>query len=290
MTFDEHVGHTFAELTDRLRDEIARQVDAERAAGQRLVEAVRAMDGARSLSQILDALVSSAGREAARAAILMVQGEELRGWRFVGFDPTPEDTMTFPLSEAGIVGEAVRTAAPVSGGIRDDIAAPGFAGLPPGREMLAVPIPMSGQVIAVLYADQGVGMPQEGGVSAAWAGPIEIMARHAARCLEVVTAFRAAQALTGRPEAPRAEDEQAARRYARLLTSEIKLYHEADVIAGRRERDLGSRLGGEIARARMLYEERIPPAVRQAGDYFQAEVVRTLADGDASLLDFGREK
>ena len=50
-----------------------------------------------------------------------------------------------------------------------------------------------------------------------------------------------------------------ARRYARLLVSEIRLYHETAVIDGRRDRDLATRLGGEIARARVMYEQRVPP-------------------------------
>jgi hypothetical protein len=111
------------------------------------------------------------------------------------------------------------------------------------------------------------------------------MSRHVARCLEVFTAYRSAQVLNeaGRPGAP-ADDEQAARRYARLLISEIKLYHEADVVAGRRERDLASRLGGEIARARVLYEQRVPAHIRQSTDCFHDELVHTLADGDRELI------
>jgi hypothetical protein len=81
------------------------------------------------------------------------------------------------------------------------------------------------------------------------------------------------------------EDEASARRYARLLVSEIKLYHESAVLDGRRDRDLATRLGGEITRARVLYEQRVPPHVPQRADLFHDELVRTLADGDASLLE-----
>jgi len=126
-------------------------------------------------------------------------------------------------------------------------------------------------------------------------GAIEIMARYAARCLEALTAFKAARALTERPGEPNAhapaasveaiaEEDASARRYARLLVSEIKLYHEAAVVDGRRDRDLATRLGGEIARARVLYEQRVPPQVRERGDYFHDELVRTLANGDPTLL------
>ena len=37
--------------------------------------------------------------------------------------------------------------------------APSFGDLPPGLETLALPLPVSGQVVAVLYADQGPGDP-----------------------------------------------------------------------------------------------------------------------------------
>ena len=41
----------------------------------------------------------------------------------------------------------------------------------------------------------------------------------------------------------------------------------------------------EIARAQALYEQRVPDAVRRSTDFFRAELVRTLAGGDATLLD-----
>jgi hypothetical protein len=80
------------------------------------------------------------------------------------------------------------------------------------------------------------------------------------------------------------DDEDAARRYARLLVSEIKLYHEAAVTQGRRDRNVLERLRQEIDRARRLYDERVPPAILARTDYFNLELVRTLANGDATLL------
>ena len=124
--------------------------------------------------------------------------------------------------------------------------------------------------------------------------PLEILTRFASQRLEALTAIKAARSLTGKADAaaPRAgqnddsaDEHAAARRYARLLVSEIKLYHEPQVAEGRRERDLATRLGGEIARVRTLYEQRVPPEVRQSTDYVHEELIRTLADGDASLLD-----
>jgi hypothetical protein len=75
-----------------------------------------------------------------------------------------------------------------------------------------------------------------------------------------------------------------ARRYARLLVSEIKLYNEAAVRAGRERRDLLARLGPEIDRARRLYEERVPTTIFNREHLFEEELLQTLAEGDPSLL------
>jgi len=165
---------------------------------------------------------------------------------------------------------------------------------------VAIPIVIGGQAVAVLYADAGLetGNDQQGTPNREPGTlnlePLEILTRFASQRLEALTAIKAARSLTvdadvrapargGNDES--ADQHAAARRYARLLVSEIKLYHEPQVAEGRRERDLATRLGGEIARVRTLYEQRVPAEVRQHTDYVHEELIRTLADGDASLLE-----
>ena len=75
-----------------------------------------------------------------------------------------------------------------------------------------------------------------------------------------------------------------ARRFARLLVSEIKLYNEPKVEQGRRSRDLYERLKEDIDRSRQMYDERIPEDVRKSSNYFYDELVRVLADGNAEVL------
>jgi len=75
-----------------------------------------------------------------------------------------------------------------------------------------------------------------------------------------------------------------ARRLARLLISEIKLYNEEQVEEGRRQRDIYRRLREDIDRSRQLYEERVSEKVRSTADYFQQELVRNLAGGDSQAL------
>ena len=75
-----------------------------------------------------------------------------------------------------------------------------------------------------------------------------------------------------------------ARRFARLLVSEIKLYNEQKVAEGRSEGDLYQRLREYIDRSREMYDKRVKPEVAQRYDYFHNELVRTLAEGDESKL------
>jgi hypothetical protein len=75
-----------------------------------------------------------------------------------------------------------------------------------------------------------------------------------------------------------------ARRFARLLISEIKLYNEQKVVEGRSEHDLYDRLREYIDRSREMYDKRVKAEVASRYDYFHGELVNTLAEGDAAKL------
>jgi hypothetical protein len=84
------------------------------------------------------------------------------------------------------------------------------------------------------------------------------------------------------PEDQKAHDD--AKRFARLVVSEIKLYNETKVAEGRRSRDLYERLKDDVERGRQMYTDRVPAAVRATTNYFYDELVRILAGGDESAL------
>jgi spore germination protein GerM len=84
------------------------------------------------------------------------------------------------------------------------------------------------------------------------------------------------------PEQQKAHDD--ARRFARLVVSEIKLYNEAKVAEGRKTKDIYERLKEDIERGRQMYSDRVAADVRDATDYFQDELVRILGGGDAGAL------
>ena len=75
-----------------------------------------------------------------------------------------------------------------------------------------------------------------------------------------------------------------ARRFARLLVSEIKLYNEPKVKEGRSKGDLYDRLREDIDRSRQMYDKRVAPPVAARHDYFHQELVNMLAEGDPAKL------
>jgi len=159
-----------------------------------LADAFRAIDAARSLSEILDTLTASVGRQASRVAVLLVRGPELRAWRSVGLGSA--DLFPLQLDSAGIVRDAVRTQSTASADASSVGASstPAFAATRPGKDLLAVPLIVGGEVVAVVYADQADGdVASRLAPATSWRSTIELVTRHAARSLEAVTAFRAAQ-------------------------------------------------------------------------------------------------
>src|SRR3954454_7011198 len=111
MTLDERLQRAVDTLGDKfrdtLRDDLARELQslsadwkaeaappappaptapaADITAVVRLADAVRAIDEATSLSDILDRLAASAGNESARAGVFLVRADELCSFRLSGF-------------------------------------------------------------------------------------------------------------------------------------------------------------------------------------------------------------
>lgn len=253
----------------------------------RLLQTVTAIGAARSLSDVLARTVSGAAAEAPRAALFVANGPQLEEWAADPLPPLSSGIVRHDGQEAGVLGAAAVTGELALTG--NGTAAPDFARLDAGRSAIAVPLLVGGQPVAVLYADDGG--EAGAGAPSGWREAMEIIGRHASACLAYLTAVRTADAIRLMDDAAtssRAEgqagNDQAARRYAKLLVSEIKLYNEAAVRIGREKRDLLRRLKPEIERARRLYDQRVPPGFASRDACFQLELVQTLADGDAALL------
>jgi hypothetical protein len=75
-----------------------------------------------------------------------------------------------------------------------------------------------------------------------------------------------------------------AQRFARLLMDEIKLYNQAKVSEGRKHKDLYDRLKEDIEKSRSTYHKRYGNTLAGEADYFNQELIRSLAEDDVSLL------
>ena len=85
---------------------------------------------------------------------------------------------------------------------------------------------------------------------------------------------------------PRPSVNATAQRFARVKVAEIQLYHASSVKAGRVAKDLYGWLKPHIDAAREAFRERFLTRGNNA-DYIHAELLRTLANDDATLLGPG---
>ena len=90
------------------------------------------------------------------------------------------------------------------------------------------------------------------------------------------------QAISTPPDA----SHEKARRFAKLLVEEIKLYNQSKVAEGRARCDLYSRLREDIEKSRAAYHKRYGETVRDV-DYFSQELMRILADNNRSVMGAG---
>lgn len=75
-----------------------------------------------------------------------------------------------------------------------------------------------------------------------------------------------------------------ARRFAKLLVSEIELYNRAKVADGRKNQDLYKRLKSDIDRSRLTFEKRFGKSLSRQVDYFHDELVKNLGANDSAVL------
>ncbi len=74
-----------------------------------------------------------------------------------------------------------------------------------------------------------------------------------------------------------------AKRFARLLVAEIKLYNESKIERGKRANDIYSQLETEINQARRKYNGRVNSNLTDK-DYFDEQIIELLADGGAGKM------
>jgi hypothetical protein len=155
---------------------------------QQIVDAIRAVDSASSIGDVLECVAHAAKSYSQRSALLMVRGARLTTWRTGDF-PGAQDRH---LDECGLIAAAVQQRRPqvrFEGTPDGDAPLPSFAADAGARDAVAVPIVLGGEAVAVLYADA-----PRGGDTAdrRWPLALEVVTRYASRVIEAITLQRSA--------------------------------------------------------------------------------------------------
>jgi len=259
------------------------------------LHAVRRLDEANGQVEVLLRLLEECLRHASRAALLVERDGGMHVWKRVGFAGPSDERRGSALPEGGAlrrVREGLPQALPAGNaisralGAEDAVAAVIFP--------FVVRESVSGAVYADTFADGRSTFDPDGVALLAWLGGLavdrlagrKLVPAPALRPIERADAADAAPSPIGGPLASPWDGDRRdeARRFARLLASEIKLYNEGAVREGRERGNLYFRLREDIERGRRLYEERVPADVRGGGDYYYEELVDVLAEGRPEAL------
>ena len=259
---------------------------------------------------ILRALLEGAAKFSGRAALFVIRGGTATGWQARGFDDDDGIKKFSVDTSDGLASRAVQDRMPAAAAAAEfDSKFISAVGNPTDGNAVVLPLVVKEKVAALVYADAGTA---DGTLDPS---ALHLLVRSAGQWLEMLALRKSGGAAAAEPEKevqpeppPRAparaaeppppppsvpepsipaEDQEIhkkAKRFAKLLVDEIKLYNQAKVAEGRQKRDLYDRLKEDIEKSRTTYEKRYGQTPAASGDYFTQEVIRILAEEDVALL------
>jgi hypothetical protein len=303
----EHHAAAFREaLSQRLLEELEGKLGTPPGAAPTdlLNSAVASVQDAVSQTDILKSLLDGSSNFSRRAALFVVRGSTATGWQARGFADNDAIKSFSTDCSSGLAARVVTSHTPAGAAASEfDVNFVQRFGAPADGNVLLLPLVIKSKVAAVIYADGG-----PDGADGLDRSAMELLVRSTGLWLEVLSfrktvpesahpdpqhAAAAAPVETAPPQADPAaaaspalkEDEvhSKARRFAKLLVEEIKLYNQQKVQEGRSNRDLYDRLKEDIDKSKATYERRYGQTVTDV-DYFSQELVRILADNDRAAL------
>lgn len=265
--------------------------------------AASAIQESASQAEILRHLLEGAARFCGRAAIFVIKTGTMTGWQGIGFENNDE-VKSFNLSaSAGLADRAIQGRAPVSGKAEEfDSGFVSTLTAPVDGNCAVLPLVVKEKVAALIYADAGKLPDNTVDLSA-----LTLLCRYTALWLELVALRKAgvtapaeeghAHTAAPAPPAPVAAEADAAamatpeddahkkaRRFAKLLVDEIKLYNQSKVTEGKQNHDLYDRLREDIEKSRAAYDKKFSGTPASSANYFTQELIRVLADNDVTLM------
>jgi hypothetical protein len=282
------------------------------------------MQGSASQTEILGGLLDGTAKFAARVALFVVRGGSASGWQARGFDDEGSVKKVTVDPGHGLAGRAMsdkEAASAAAAEFSSDLVR--AVGNPGDGNCVVVPLVVRDKVPALLYADGGLerggkldssavellvrstgywlellGARKAGGIADAPPLPPEPVRPMAAAAEPPRPApppppppmYAAppppAPAAVSDVAVPAGDEElhKKAKRFAKLLVDEIKLYNQAKVTEGRSHNDLYDRLKDDIEKSRAMYDKRYASTSVGSARYFDQELVRILAENDVAKL------
>jgi hypothetical protein len=271
-------------------------------------------------SEIFRALLEGTVVGAPRAAVFLMREGRWKGWSSIGYSHTAAQAQrqTTAPAEAGWLAALAAEEDMRWRSLGAGESVPDF-GQPHAADAVGLPLRVGGKAVAILVAERRAaeqpwspaalailcqaarlrleldlawrrlkshtGATASGGdavpaaASRGASADVPVPAAPAAAPTEIA-AWSGAAAGGAEPN-PRIEE---ARRYARLVATDIRLYNEEAVAVGRRERDLTRRLGEQLQRGRDAFSQRFPDLGSDGMKLLDDAYVQVLAGGDASLI------
>jgi hypothetical protein len=274
-------------------------------APEELDRLVRSLVDSATPTDVFKVLLEGSRQAVPRAAIFLIRQGRIKGWGSVGYGSEPsklQRNYSTP-ADAGWLAQvaASETAISESGSVTADL----DFGQPPAAEAFGITVRVLDKPIAILVAERSAD-------ESPWLSPLlGMLVRVAELRLDLDLVRRklkmavgtpviveqeeavAEQAVAEEPEAAAAKVEvddtemDAARRYAKLLATDIRLYNEEAVLLGRRNGDLVERLGEHLDRGKATFLRRHGELGPTALEILHEAYLQVLAGGDAELMPTG---
>jgi hypothetical protein len=319
---ESHVSELRREVAERVLKEIGPALEGGPGSGSApggaptdvLNSAIATIQDLNSQSEILRTLLDGAARFSGRAALFVIRSGSATGWQGRGFANSDALKGITVDPSRGLAGRAVQDRMPAAA------AAAEFSsnfvssvGNPSDGNAVVLPLVVKDKVAALLYAD--VGTEANGTIDPS---ALHVLVRSTGQWLELLSLRKSPGAGEAAPaEAPEApppppvaapppppppaapkapakeepaisagdqELHKKAKRKAKVLVEEIKLYNQAKVTEGRKHKDLYDRLKEDIEKSRAEYDKHFGKTAAAEANYFVRELVRILAENDESAL------
>ncbi len=299
-------------------EEFKKEVELARPASEKIrliYSTINKMEQGKSQTEIISSFIEGANKFLSRVCVFVIKDNNFVGWYSRGFTGSSEITDTsirlviVPLSANTVLKDVAESGLTFIGTPVDHpenwLLINRFGGKRP-LEIIAIPMHIKNKIMAVFYGDQ---VPSNAKIDCK--EELEILTKFATVLIDLLPikekliAKERTKEITEVPTPPpppeiekivpqtpvvpmisKEEEEwhKSAKRLAKVLVSDIMLYHAEEIELGRREGNIYNKLKDVIEKSKETFRERVKPQILEKVDYLYEEMIKTLCEGNHNLL------